>query len=187
MKYLSALFLLSLLLACSPGDSTSAGDAPEKATAPESAPQPSDDEPLPFPVYTSFQQLEPLFHKNNDTTYVINFWATWCKPCVAELPYFEELNRKVQGEKVKVILVSLDFPRKLRSDLLPFLRNRNIQSEVIALIDGDYNAWIDKVNPEWGGEIPVTYIYRGEKVKFHRGAFRNFEELEQAVREISIP
>lgn len=187
MKYLSALFLLSLLLACSPGDSTSAGDAPEKATAPESAPQPSDDEPLPFPVYTSFQQLEPLFHKNNDTTYVINFWATWCKPCVAELPYFEELNRKVQGEKVKVILVSLDFPRKLRSDLLPFLRNRNIQSEVIALIDGDYNAWIDKVNPEWGGEIPVTYIYREEKVKFHRGAFRNFEELEQAVREISIP
>ena len=57
----------------------------------------------------NFNELEPIFHYQNDTTYVINFWAMWCKPCVEELPYFETIRKNYSDKKVKVILVSLDF------------------------------------------------------------------------------
>ena len=42
--------------------------------------------------------------------YLIDFWATWCKPCIKELPAFEELNARYQDKGLKVVLVSLDFP-----------------------------------------------------------------------------
>jgi len=151
------------------------------ATRQESSKQES---PFLFPVYTSFHQLEPLFERKTDTTYVINFWATWCKPCVAELPYFEQLDRAYRGEKVKVILVSLDFPRQLKKKLVPFIEEHNLQSEVIALLDNDYNSWIDKISPDWGGAIPVTLIYNAKKRKFFGQQFPEFNDLETALKEV---
>lgn len=135
-----------------------------------------------IPVYDEFVKLEPLFNQKSDTTYVINFWATWCKPCVEELPYFEKLNTALQGQKVKVILVSLDFPRQLDSKLVPYVNENELKSEVIALTDGDFNKWIDKVSPQWTGAIPVTVIYNAQKRHFVGEQFPNYEELEKLVK-----
>jgi thiol-disulfide isomerase/thioredoxin len=55
-----------------------------------------------------YKQLEEYFSKKNDTLYVINFWATWCKPCVEELPAFEKVNSEYKNQKVKVILKLLE-------------------------------------------------------------------------------
>jgi thiol-disulfide isomerase/thioredoxin len=90
---------------------------------------------LTFLVYEKFADLEPLLHRQSDTTYVVNFWATWCKPCVAELPFFEKLHAAYRGKPVEVILVSIDFPKQLKSKLLPFVRERNLQAQVVALAD----------------------------------------------------
>ena len=54
-------------------------------------------------------QLEQWLNADTDTVYVLNFWATWCGPCVAELPEFEKLNEKYAAQKVKVVLISTDF------------------------------------------------------------------------------
>lgn len=135
-----------------------------------------------IPVYDEFAQLAPLFQQQSDTTYVINFWATWCKPCVEELPYFEKLHEAMQGQKVKVILVSLDFPRQLDAKLVPYVQKNQLKSEVIALTDGDFNSWIDKVSPEWGGAIPVTIIYNAQKRHFYGEQFPNYEALEKLVK-----
>src|ERR1043165_4592291 len=51
--------------------------------------------------------------EQNDTTYVLNFWATWCKPCVEELPGFDSLLVLESKNPVKIILVSLDFKEDL--------------------------------------------------------------------------
>lgn len=64
-----------------------------------------------------FQGLEPLLNTESDTIYVVNFWATWCAPCVEELPHFETLNRQYDDRSIEVILVSLDFPNKYDSHL----------------------------------------------------------------------
>lgn len=135
-----------------------------------------------IPVYDEFAKLEPLFQQQSDTTYIINFWATWCKPCVEELPYFEKLNTALQGQKVKVILVSLDFPRQLDTKLVSFVDKNQVKSQVIALTDGDFNSWIDKVSPEWGGAIPVTIIYNAQKRHFYGEQFPNYEALEKLVK-----
>ena len=59
----------------------------------------------------NFDQLESFLSSNTDKTLVVNFWATWCKPCIKELPYFEAIQSKYKGD-VRVVLVSLDFFRQ---------------------------------------------------------------------------
>lgn len=124
----------------------------------------------------NFKSFESLLHQQNDTTYVINFWATWCKPCVEELPVFEMLNKKYASQKIKVLLVSLDLPENIQSSLLPFTKKNHIQSKIILLDDPDFNSWIEKVSPTWSGAIPATIIYNREKRKFYEQSF-NYSTL----------
>ncbi|SCX85993.1 TlpA family protein disulfide reductase [Flavobacterium caeni] len=146
-------------------------------------------DPTPTKVYSKdgvsvnsydFKAFEPLLHKNNDTTYVVNFWATWCAPCIAELPHFEKLNRDYKDKKVKVILASLDFSKQVESNLLPFIKNKNLQSKVVHLGDPDANAWIEKVDSTWSGAIPATVIYNKTKRNFYEQSF-TYEQLQQEL------
>jgi len=132
-----------------------------------------------------FPFVETILKNNSDTTYVINFWATWCKPCVKELPDLEKLNEKYSGKKVKVILVSLDFKRQYETNLIPYVSKNKLQSQVVLLDEPDYNSWIDKVDKSWGGAIPVTLVINNHK-KF-RHFFQKeitFEELEKTIKPI---
>ena len=129
----------------------------------------------------TFERFEPMLHNENDTLYIINFWATWCKPCVAELPYFEKLNKVYASEKLKVILVSLDFADEMDTRLVPFLLKNNIQSKVILLDESNPNTFIDKVSPQWSGAIPATVIYKGKYNSFYEKSFV-YEELESIVK-----
>lgn len=129
----------------------------------------------------SFNELEPLINKNNDTVHILNFWATWCKPCVKELPYFEKINYQYKYAKVRTILVSLDFSENKDNLVIPFLKEKNIKSEVIILDDPDANSWIDKVNPDWSGSIPATLIYKGNQKYFHEGIM-DYNTLDSIVK-----
>jgi thiol-disulfide isomerase/thioredoxin len=110
--------------------------------------------------------IAALSKLSNDTTYVLNFWATWCSPCVKEIPIFEKLHQDVSGQKVKVILVSLDFVKQLDSRVIPFLEEKGISAEVKIVTDTDYNSWIDRVDPSWSGAIPATLIYNKDRRVF---------------------
>ncbi|SFE83965.1 TlpA family protein disulfide reductase [Thermophagus xiamenensis] len=124
----------------------------------------------------NFSQFEPWLKKNNDTTYVINFWATWCKPCVEELPGFLKAAADLKNEKVKFIFVSLDFPTQKESRLLPFIEEHAMNEQVILLNDPASNQWIPKVDPQWSGAIPATLIYKGKNKRFHEGSL-SYDEL----------
>ncbi len=130
-----------------------------------------------------FETLQPMLYKNNDTTYVVNFWATWCKPCIKELPAFEKLNTTYASHKVKVLLVSLDFPKQLGSHVIPFVKERNIKSQVVLLEDPDANSWIPKVDPTWSGAIPATLLYNTNNRKFYERTF-TYEDLENELKSI---
>lgn len=128
-----------------------------------------------------FNSFEPYLHQNDETTYVINFWATWCLPCVKELPYFEQLNEKYKGQNVKVILVSLDLPKKVESNLIPFIKKKNLKSEIIHLNDPDANTWIEKVDKSWAGSIPATVIYNKNSRVFAEDSYSSLKELEEEL------
>ena len=135
---------------------------------------------LPYPVYDSFDAIEALFQQRDDRTYVINFWATWCKPCVEEMPYFERLAREA-GPDTEVIAVSLDFKKDIPTKLQSFVSTHPDLPPVVALADDKYNNWIDRVDPEWGGAIPVTIIYRNDKRVFHAEKFDSYAELKSSI------
>jgi thiol-disulfide isomerase/thioredoxin len=73
--------------------------------------------------FSGVYKVDPFFKRisSTDTIYVVNFWATWCKPCVEELPIFDSLNLEVKGQAIKVLLVNLDFVEKQRK-VKDFLR-----------------------------------------------------------------
>ena len=139
--------------------------------------------PTQVPVYDNFADLAPIFQYDNDTTYLINFWATWCKPCVEELPYIEQLHDDFPDAKLKIILVSMDFPKQIESHLIPFMQERQLRSDVVVLTDGDVNTWIPMVDESWGGAIPVSVLYKGQKRTFIGEAFADHEELLTLVKE----
>lgn len=131
----------------------------------------------------NFHQLEQNWNNTNDTLYVINYWATWCKPCVEELPDFIKLEKEMQSKKFKMILVSLDFPSHLDTRVLPFIQSNNISTEVVILKD-DPNVWINKVNQNWDGAIPATQFIKNKQVIFY-GEQLNFTKLKGIVNEFN--
>lgn len=132
-----------------------------------------------------FKGLQPILNLKNDTTYVVNFWATWCTPCVKELPCLEAINNEYANKKVKVILVNLDFPNHYETRLLPFIAEKQLKSKVIMLDDPNSNQWINLVNPDWSGSIPATLIYNKMERRFFEKAFE-FDDLKQIVDEMQI-
>ncbi len=131
-------------------------------------------------VYEHYSDLEKAVLNDKNTTYVVNFWATWCAPCVKELPHFEQLNS--ENKNVKVVLISLDFKNQYEAKLLPFLKKKAIKSEVVMLADKDYNTWLPAVDKDWSGSIPATLIIKNDKKFFVEKMFSSYEELDQYVK-----
>lgn len=125
--------------------------------------------------------LEEVINREDNKTYVVNFWATWCAPCVKELPYFEKLDKEYEDKNVEVVLVSLDFPKKYESKLKPFIKKHQLRSELFALNDMDSNYWIPQVSEDWSGALPATLIYNNGKRQFYERAF-HYDELETEIQ-----
>jgi len=172
MKKIVSIMALVLMISCKSEDKKEAEIAPKPL-------QTYKKDQVSVKSY-NFSGLENLLKKQNDTTYVVNFWATWCVPCVEELPNFEKLNADYKDKKVKVILVSIDFPKMVESNLLPFIKKHELKSEVVHLNDPDANSWINKVDSTWSGAIPATVIYKKDKRNFYEKSF-TFEELKSEV------
>ena len=132
-------------------------------------------------TFKTYDELNTYIKENNSKPLVVNFWATWCAPCVKELPYFEKLNQ--ENTNVKVILVSLDFEKQVESKLIPFLKKKKIISTSIYLADKDYNSWLPKIDKNWSGSIPATVIFNQDKKIFVEQDFSNYEELNTFVNQ----
>ncbi len=111
-----------------------------------------------IPVIRLFQ-LEERLLKGADTTFVVNLWATWCGPCVKELPYFEALDTA----RAKVLLVSLDFEDVLATKVIPFVQQRKLRSEVMLLNEDNPNDFIPRVSRDWSGAIPATLFINEQR------------------------
>ena len=130
-----------------------------------------------------FSSLQSIIDSKSDKIQVINFWATWCAPCVKELPFFEALrDSSIQG--VEVTLVNLDFADKI-GKVNSFMVRKQMKSRVILLDEVDYNQWIDKVDKNWSGAIPATLIINGTtgKRKFVEKELEK-GDLEKMIQEL---
>ena len=125
--------------------------------------------------------IEQLKHNKSDTIYIINFWATWCKPCVAELPLFDTLTNLYQSKKVKVILVSNDMKREVDTRLPEFIREHKVTSTVYWMSELNADKWINPINKDWSGAIPATWIVCPKKKLNY---FKEGEITQQEIKTI---
>jgi len=79
-------------------------------------------------------------------------------------------------------LVSLDFPDKLDSNLIPFIKKNSIQPKVILLDAPNENEWIPKIDESWSGAIPATLIYNKNKRSFYEQSFTREELINELER-----
>lgn len=149
--------------------------------------QPEPPPPLPRfgtandPVtYDKFEDIAGLFRQQSDTTYVVNFWATWCKPCREELPLLNQLAREEQDKKLKVVLISLDTEAAAIERIPTFLTETAPDLASIILTDED-PAWGKTVDRVWTGSLPTTIIYRKDLRYVYRRGFNTYPDVRTAL------
>lgn len=179
MKILKLLFVVIFLVSCN--NNKKNAEVSQKVND-ESSETTTKTSMYPELEVYDFNGFEKYLAKSDGKTYVVNFWATWCAPCVKELPYFEKLNQAYKNENVEVVLVSLDFPHLYDTKLKPFIAENKLQSKVVALNDVDMNTWIPKVDEGWTGSIPATVIYKNDESKFYEQSF-TYESLEKELKQ----
>lgn len=135
--------------------------------------------------FEKYEDLATYLQPNDNELLVINFWATWCEPCVEEIPYFNQMFKEMKTDNVRLIFVSLDFSRHIDKRLIPFLNQNEMLGEALHLADSKQNHWIDLISKDWSGAIPATWFLSKKTNYFFEGEL-TYENLIKFVNNFKI-
>ncbi|MGC4038097.1 MAG: TlpA disulfide reductase family protein [Chitinophagaceae bacterium] len=110
--------------------------------------------------------LEKYVHESSKPV-VISFWATYCIPCLRELPSFEETIQRYKNEGVSMLLVSLDMKEQFPDDIKATILKRKIASNVVWLNETNADYFCPKVDSSWTGALPST-LFINNKNGYHK-------------------
>jgi peroxiredoxin len=121
--------------------------------------------------------VEKYMAAKNGDILVINFWATFCKPCVAEIPSFISTVEKYKSSQVKLLLVSLDLPSYYPAKIQLFAKKHDFNTRIVWLAETNADYFCPKIDAKWSGSIPSTLI-----INTKTGYKKFFEEEMTAVQ-----
>jgi thiol-disulfide isomerase/thioredoxin len=125
------------------------------------------------------KEVSSIIANHGSELLVVNFWATWCGPCVEELPYFVQLSKDYDEKAVRIVGFSVDLKKDVETKVVPFLVEREIPyANVVLFVDQE--EIINSMSKEWGGEVPATFFFnaKGENVGQFLGQVE-YEELKE--------
>lgn len=127
--------------------------------------------------------VEKVIAGCKDSALVLNFWATFCKPCNAELPFMHELVKKYEGQKVKLLLVSIDLPSFFPAKIDSFTAKYHYTAPVLWLDETNADYYCPKIDPKWYGSIPAT-LFVNNKTGYRKFFEQEFkpEEFEKELK-----
>ena len=120
------------------------------------------------------------YSKKTDSVYVINFWATFCKPCIAEIPYLQRITKQYEDEKVKLLLVSLDLAAYYPARIAKFAKTNNFTANITWLNETDADYFCTIIDKKWSGSIPATLFVNS------RSGYKKFFEQELSAAEFEL-
>src|SRR5262249_37592805 len=119
----------------------------------------------------------------NDTKklLVVNVWATWCRPCVAELPEFVTMNRMYRGRPFRMGTISMDDPAK-KEAVLAVLRDQHVACTNYLATFADRDRFADRLDKTWEGPLPYTLVIApGGKVLYRKAGAIEPLEVRRAI------
>lgn len=130
---------------------------------------------------TAFQKL---LTANKGKVLVVDFWATWCKPCRAEMPELVKLEGKMRARGLKLVTVSADEPEK-EGEALKFANQLGVPAPVYTRKAKDDDKFINAVDTKWSGALPALFIYdkSGRMAKSFIGE-SSMKDVEAAVAKL---
>jgi peroxiredoxin len=139
--------------------------APQKAKpavkrpATTAKPKPATTAAASKPVLLKPAEFPKLRDSFKGQVLVINFWATWCAPCVAEMPEFVKLDAEYRNKGVRVIAISADDTTDLNTLVARFVREKKLVFPIYVQDTDDPQEMIDMINKDWPGTLPATFVY----------------------------
>lgn len=126
--------------------------------------------------------VEKYMNSGKDEVLVINFWATFCKPCVTEIPSFIETTSRYKDQGVKLLLVSLDLPSFYPKKIADFAKKQHWNANIVWLDETNADYFCPKIDAKWSGSIPATLIINPKT------GYRKFfeEEMEKEQFEAAV-
>ncbi len=125
-----------------------------------------------------------LVKNETDKLLVVNVWATWCGPCVTELPEFVTMNRMYRRRNFQMVTISLDEP-EMKDDALKLLREKHVAVTNYISTVSNRDKFADLLDKEWPGPLPYTLLIApGGKVLYrHTGPIKPLE-VRRAIVEV---
>ena len=134
----------------------------------------------------TIDELNDMIKNREGRVLLINIWATWCIPCKEEFPDLVKISDRY-SEKIELVGISIDYPDEVESKIIPFLNEFQPSFINYVNVENDTERFINNLNPEWSGAIPVTFFYdsEGKQLLFYEGKMY-FEEIENEVLKMII-
>ena len=127
--------------------------------------------------------LKDLIKNNSDKVRLINVWATWCGPCVNELPDFITMNRMYRNREFELITISADLPER-RAKGLTLLKKMQASNTNYLFNSTDKYKLIELIDAEWQGALPYTLLIApGGKILYRKQGAINVAEMKKRIVE----
>ncbi len=135
--------------------------------------------------------LPQLITQARGNVVLLNFWATWCEPCVEEFPALMRIAQQFEPQGLQVVFVSIDEPEDIDGKVLPFLKAQGVVFRTYIKHTKDDEAFINAIDTKWSGALPATFIYdtHGTLVKrlIAQQSFETFADAVQPLLPVPSP